>query len=105
MDSNHRRHCQQIYSLSPLATREFPHIKFLDDGAGGRTRTPDLLITKTIRSVQTLIYQRFWAFPLDPNVLSRPVISVVSIRFFRDVVHGVGRDFSGGTVVVPGWVI
>ena len=28
MDSNHRRHCQQIYSLSPLATREFPHIDF-----------------------------------------------------------------------------
>ena len=26
VDSNHRRHCQQIYSLSPLATREFPHI-------------------------------------------------------------------------------
>ncbi len=24
MDSNHRRQCQQIYSLSPLATREFP---------------------------------------------------------------------------------
>ena len=23
VDSNHRRHCQQIYSLSPLATREF----------------------------------------------------------------------------------
>ena len=29
VDSNHRRHCQQIYSLSPLATREFPHILFL----------------------------------------------------------------------------
>ncbi len=28
MDSNHRRHSQQIYSLSPLATREFPHIPF-----------------------------------------------------------------------------
>ena len=27
VDSNHRRHCQQIYSLSPLATREFPHIR------------------------------------------------------------------------------
>ena len=26
VDSNHRRHCQQIYSLSPLATREHPHI-------------------------------------------------------------------------------
>ena len=28
VDSNHRRHCQQIYSLSPLATREIPHIDF-----------------------------------------------------------------------------
>ena len=28
MDSNHRRHCQQIYSLSPLATQEFPHMQF-----------------------------------------------------------------------------
>ena len=26
VDSNHRRRCQQIYSLSPLATREFPQI-------------------------------------------------------------------------------
>ena len=33
VDSNHRRHCQQIYSLSPLATREFPHINLeLVDG-------------------------------------------------------------------------
>ena len=28
VDSNHRRHCQQIYSLSPLATREHPHMNF-----------------------------------------------------------------------------
>ena len=26
VDSNHRRHCQQIYSLSHLAPLEFPHI-------------------------------------------------------------------------------
>ena len=33
VDSNHRRRCQQIYSLSPLATREIPHIKLeLVDG-------------------------------------------------------------------------
>ena len=33
VDSNHRRHRQQIYSLSPLATREIPHIKLeLVDG-------------------------------------------------------------------------
>ena len=48
VDSNHRRHCQQIYSLSPLATREFPHIQFAQGGAGGRTRTPDLLITNQL---------------------------------------------------------
>ena len=28
-DSNHRSETQQIYSLSPLATRELPHIQFL----------------------------------------------------------------------------
>ena len=28
VDSNHRRRCQQIYSLPPLATREHSHIKF-----------------------------------------------------------------------------
>ena len=28
VDSNHRRHSQQIYSLSPLATREHPRIHF-----------------------------------------------------------------------------
>ena len=28
VDSNHRRQCQQIYSLSPLATREFAHALF-----------------------------------------------------------------------------
>ena len=29
MDSNHRSDKQQIYSLSPLATREFPHMKLV----------------------------------------------------------------------------
>ena len=30
VDSNHRRHRQQIYSLSPLATREIPHTYEVD---------------------------------------------------------------------------
>ena len=49
-DSNHRSDTQQIYSLSPLATRELPHILFfcLSGGAGRRTRTPDLLITNQL---------------------------------------------------------
>ena len=29
VDSNHRSYKQQIYSLSPLATREFPHVKLM----------------------------------------------------------------------------
>ena len=45
VDSNHRRRCQQIYSLSPLATREIPHIKLeLVDGF----EPPDLLITNQL---------------------------------------------------------
>ena len=32
VDSDHRRHCQQIYSLSPLATRERSHMKLYDLG-------------------------------------------------------------------------
>ena len=47
VDSNHRRHRQQIYSLSPLATREIPQILY-EIGAGGRIRTPDLLITNQL---------------------------------------------------------
>ena len=48
-DSNHRSDTQQIYSLSPLATRELPHIQFVClNGAGRRTRTPDLLITNQL---------------------------------------------------------
>ena len=51
---------QQIYSLPPLATRELVHIGSAfdpgqipgfvagEDGAGGRTRTPDLLITNQL---------------------------------------------------------
>ena len=45
MDSNHRSHKQQIYSLPHLTALEFPRIDF---GAGGRIRTPDLLITNQL---------------------------------------------------------
>ena len=45
VDSNHRRRSQQIYSLSPLATREFPHMNLeLVDGL----EPPDLLITNQL---------------------------------------------------------
>ena len=42
VDSNHRSNLQQIYSLSPLATRESTH------KADDRTRTDNLLITNQL---------------------------------------------------------
>ena len=54
MDSNHRRRRQQIYSLPPLATRE-PLLR----GAGGGTRTRNLLITNQ------LLYQLSYASPRE----------------------------------------
>ena len=42
VDSNHRSNLQQIYSLSPLATRESIH------EADDRTRTDNLLITNQL---------------------------------------------------------
>ncbi len=64
VDSNHRSRRQQIYSLPPLATREFPHIQ-LRCGAGRRTRTPDLLITNQ------LLYQLSYTSKLS----SSPIIT------------------------------
>ena len=51
VDSNHRRRCQQIYSLLPLATRESPHkarTGLLTGGADDGTRTRNLLITNQL---------------------------------------------------------
>ena len=49
MDSNHRRQSQQIYSLSPLATWVLLRMQLAEEGgAGGRIRTPDLLITNQL---------------------------------------------------------
>ena len=53
MDSNHRSQWQQIYSLPPLATREFLHI-----GADSRHRTHDLLITSQL--LYQLSYASVW---------------------------------------------
>ena len=48
VDSNHRSNLQQIYSLSPLATRESIHIHFSMNKADDRTRTDNLLITNQL---------------------------------------------------------
>ena len=59
MDSNHRRHSQQIYSLSPLATWVLLRMNLSRfGGAGGRIRTPDLLITNQL--LYRLSYTSTW---------------------------------------------
>lgn len=55
------------------------------------TRTPDLLITKSRRGVNPLRQRRFQHFLLRNQPVSGPVLSVVSVRFFRRVGHGVGQ--------------
>ena len=47
VDSNHRSNLQQIYSLSPLATREPIHMEYFHK-ADNRTRTDNLLITNQL---------------------------------------------------------
>ena len=64
MDSNHRRHSRQIYSLLPLATRATLRNRYLScwfseaepvgdvrkasGGADAGTRTPDPLLTRQV---------------------------------------------------------
>ena len=59
MDSDHRSRRQQIYSLPPLAARELSQnaiilyklskrLYIIKIEAGGRNRTPDLLITNQL---------------------------------------------------------
>ena len=48
VDSNHRSKMQQIYSLSPLASRESVHRNYSVSKADDRTRTDNLLITNQL---------------------------------------------------------
>ena len=80
VDSDHRSETQQIYSLPPLATRELLHMK-LNDGAGGRTRTPDLLITNQ------LLYQLSYTSVFNRRILLYQTFRRLSrafLKFFQE---------------------
>ena len=49
VDSNHRRLCQQIYSLPPLATREPTHDLVDNAGPGGKSRRPSPVLPEQTR--------------------------------------------------------
>ena len=88
VDSNHRRRCQQIYSLSPLATREISHIikptilSRLVFGAGGRTWTPDLLITNQL--LYQLSYTSLLICFLSTDVLYYIISKTDCQEFFKN---------------------
>ena len=60
-------------------------------GAGGVTRTPDLLITKSIGALHLTVFRDFGAFPLGILREVRPILSTVFVRSFTRVGHGVGQ--------------
>ena len=61
-------------------------------GAGGVTRTPDLLITKCIGVLRLAVFRAFGAFPLGILREVRPILSIVFVRSFPRVGHGVGQS-------------
>ena len=60
-------------------------------GAGGVTRTHDLLITKCIGVLRLTVFRDFGAFPLGILREVRPILSIVFVRSFPRVGHGVGQ--------------
>ena len=60
-------------------------------GAGGVTRTHDLLITKCIGVLRLAVFRAFGAFPLGILREVRPILSTVFVRSFTRVGHGVGQ--------------
>ena len=84
MDSNHRRHCQQIYSLSPLATREFPHMNLWCCCAAFLAARPnEVVVTRKGRRKE-----RVWSFRLPAGSATQRVSSDVK-RAHSDA--GAGR--------------
>ena len=61
-------------------------------GAGGVTRTHDLLITKCIGVLHLTVFRDLGAFPLGILWEVHPILSTVSIHSFRCVGHGVGQQ-------------
>ena len=67
-------------------------------GAGGVTRTHDLLITKCIQTLRLTVFRDFGAFPPRILRMSCPICSVVSTRSFPRVGRGVGQSFFPYTI-------
>ena len=61
-------------------------------GAGGVTRTHDLLITKCIGALRLAVFRAFGAFPPRILRMSCPICSVVSTRSFLNCTQENGHE-------------
>ena len=87
VDSNHRRRCQQIYSLSPLATREATHMLFYNK-ADDRTRTDNLLITNQLLCQLSHIGEFLFSVLLQTTQIGlEPTASAVTGRRSNQLSH------------------
>ena len=78
--------------FSVFATKKHRKPKFsMLFGAGGVTRTHDLLITKCIGVLRLTVFRDFGAFPLGILREVRPILSIVFVRSFPRVGLGVGQ--------------
>ena len=60
-------------------------------GAGGRIRTPDLLITNVGRSINELISGAFCSFRVGDSTVYKPAASIQYIRSCSRLGHGLGQ--------------
>ena len=61
------------------------HLSSTHFGAGGVTRTHDLLITKCIGALHLTVFRDFGAFPLGILREVHPILSIVFVRSFPRV--------------------
>ena len=76
-------------------------------GAGGRSRTPDLLITNVGKAVNALISGAFLSFRVEGSAVYKPAASIQYIRSCSRLGHGLGQtrltykiDFSKKSISV-----
>ena len=60
-------------------------------GAGGRIRTPDLLITNVSRSINALISGTFRSFRVGGSAVYKPAASIQYMRSCSRLGHGLGQ--------------
>ena len=83
----------ELYVKTPHFRAAFSalHLSSTHFGAGGVTRTHDLLITKCIGALHLTVFRDFGAFPLGILREVRPILSIVFVRSFPRVGLGVGQ--------------